>query len=83
MIILAICMGCIIGALIGMNLPMIPYLYSSYVAISIIAALDSVFGGIVSSLKGKFNFKIFFIYLLKVFIIGLHLKIIYIKKSKS
>lgn len=59
MIILAICLGCIIGAIIGTNIPMIPYTYSSYLAISIVAALDSVFGGITSTLKGNFDFKIF------------------------
>lgn len=59
MIALAICIGCVLGALIGINLPIIPYTYSSYLAISIIAALDSVFGGIVATLNGKFNFKIF------------------------
>ena len=59
MIVLAIFIGCIIGAIIGINIPMIPYTYSSYLAISIVAALDSVFGGITSSLKGKFDFKIF------------------------
>lgn len=59
MIVLTICIGCVLGAIIGMNLPMIPYMYSSYLAISIIAALDSVFGGITSTLNGKFNFKTF------------------------
>ncbi len=59
MILLAICIGCILGAIIGINIPMIPYTYSSYLAISIVAALDSVFGGITSALKGKFDFKIF------------------------
>ena len=59
MIVLAIFIGCIIGAIIGINIPMIPYTYSSYLAISIVAALDSVFGWITSSLKGKFDFKIF------------------------
>lgn len=59
MIALAIFLGCALGALIGINLPTIPYTYSSYLAISIIAALDSVFGGIVATLNGKFNFKIF------------------------
>lgn len=59
MIILSICVGCILGAIIGMNMPIIPYTYSSYLAISIVAALDSVFGGITSTLKGKFDFKIF------------------------
>lgn len=59
MIIIAIIIGCVLGVLIGLNLPMIPYMYSSYLAISIVAALDSVFGGIVSTLNGKFDFKIF------------------------
>ena len=59
MIFLAIVIGCVIGAFIGINLPIIPYTYSSYLAISIIAALDSVFGGIVANLNGKFDFKTF------------------------
>lgn len=59
MIILAICLGCILGAIIGANLPMIPYTYSSYLAISIVAALDTVLGGINSTLNGKFDFKTF------------------------
>ncbi len=59
MIILAIIIGCIIGAIIGINIPMIPYTYSSYLAISIVAALDTVFGGITSTLNGKFDFKTF------------------------
>ena len=59
MIVLAICIGCILGAIIGINLPIIPYTYSSYLAISIVAALDSVLGGILATLKGNFNFKTF------------------------
>lgn len=59
MIFIAIIVGCIIGAFIGMNIPTIPYTYSSYLAIAIIAALDSVFGGITSSLKKNFDMKIF------------------------
>ena len=59
MLALAILIGCILGALIGINLPLIPYEYSSYVAISIIAALDSVLGGIAATLKGNFDFKTF------------------------
>ena len=59
MIVLAIIVGCLIGAIIGINIPMIPYTYSSYLAISIVAALDTVFGGITSSLNGKFDFKTF------------------------
>lgn len=59
MVLLAIFVGCILGAIIGINIPMIPYTYSSYLAISIVAALDSVFGGITSTLKKNFDFKIF------------------------
>lgn len=43
----------------GMNAPIIPYSLSGYLAISIIAALDSVFGGIASVVKGDFDLKIF------------------------
>ena len=43
----------------GINAPIISYTYSSYLAIAIIAALDSVFGGIASVVKGKFDLKIF------------------------
>lgn len=59
MIFIAILVGCILGALAGMNAPIVPYSLSGYLAISIIAALDSVFGGITSVLKGNFDLKIF------------------------
>ena len=59
MILIAIIIGCIIGAIIGVNIPTIPYTYSGYLAIAIIAALDSVFGAITSSLKKNFDMKIF------------------------
>ena len=59
MIIIAILIGCILGAILGMNVPMISYTYSSYLAIDIIAALDSVFGGITSVIKKNFDLKIF------------------------
>ena len=59
MIFVAIIIGCIIGALIGINAPIIPYTYSGYLAIAIIAALDSVFGGISSTLNKTFDLKIF------------------------
>ena len=59
MVLIAILIGCILGAIIGMNSPVISYTYSGYLAIAIVAALDSVFGGITSVLKGNFNMKIF------------------------
>lgn len=59
MIFIAILIGCILGAIIGMNAPIISYTYSSYLAIAIVAALDSVFGGIASVINKKFDMKIF------------------------
>lgn len=59
MILIAIIVGCLLGIILGVNAPVIPYSISGYVAISIIAALDSVFGGITSTLKGNFDLKIF------------------------
>ena len=59
MIFIAILLGCILGAVLGVNAPIISYTYSSFLAIAVIAALDSVFGGITSVLNGKFDLKIF------------------------
>ena len=59
MLFIAILIGCVLGAIVGINAPIISYSYSSYLAIAIIAALDSVFGGIAGTLKGEFNFKVF------------------------
>lgn len=59
MVIIAIVAGCIIGAIIGMYSPIIPYTYSGYLAIGILAALDTVFGGITSMIKKNFDMKIF------------------------
>lgn len=59
MVFIAIMIGCILGVIVGVNAPIIAYTYSSYLAIAIIAALDSVFGGITGVLKGNFDFKVF------------------------
>lgn len=59
MLFIAILIGCILGTIIGLNAPMISYTYSSYLAIAIIAALDSVFGGIASVINKNFDLKIF------------------------
>ena len=53
MIILAIIIGCLVGVALGINTPAISYIYSDYLAISIVAAMDSVFGGISSTLKER------------------------------
>ena len=59
MLFIAILIGCVLGAIVGINAPIISYSYSSYLAIAIIAALDSVFGGISSVINKKFDIKIF------------------------
>lgn len=52
--------GLIIGLLIGIFLPYsIPSEYQTYVAVCILAVFDTVFGGIVAVLQGRFNLKIF------------------------
>ena len=59
MIFLVMIIACVLGAIVGLNAPMISYTYSSYLAIAIIAALDSVFGGIASVINKRFDMKIF------------------------
>ena len=59
MIYISIIIGCIVGALVGLNAPIVSYTYSNYLAIAIIAALDSVFGGVVATIKKNFDLKIF------------------------
>ena len=59
MVYFGIILGCLLGAILGMHAPVISYTYSSYLSIAIIAALDSVFGGIASVIKKNFDIKIF------------------------
>jgi len=52
--------GLVIGIILGILLPIdIPASYSPYMSVAILASLDSVFGGIRSSLEGKFDTDIF------------------------
>lgn len=59
LIFLVMVIACVLGAIVGLNAPIISYTYSSYLAIAIIAALDSVFGGIASVINKRFDMKIF------------------------
>lgn len=59
MIYIAVLVGCILGVVIGLLSPVISYTYSSYLSIAIIAALDTVFGGLASLAKKNFDLKIF------------------------
>jgi len=52
--------GLLLGIVIGILSPVtIPIQYSSYMSVAILAALDSVFGGIRSSIEKTFNIEIF------------------------
>ena len=59
MTIIYIAVGCLLGVGIGFLVPTISYTASNYLAIAIVAGLDSVFGGISAVLNGKFDLKIF------------------------
>ena len=59
MMIISIIVGCVLGVVIGFITPTIPYTVSQYLAIGIVAALDSVFGGIASNIKKNFDMKVF------------------------
>ena len=59
MVYIAIIIGCVIGALIGNYAPIISYTYSEYLAIAIVAALDTIFGGILASTKKNFDMGVF------------------------
>lgn len=53
-------LGLIIGLIAGIFLPgEIPTEYSTYIAVGILATIDSVLGGGVASLQGRFDLKIF------------------------
>lgn len=53
-------LGLILGIVLGFVLPFnVPVIYSSYMSIAVLAALDSVFGGIRSNMENKFDSNIF------------------------
>lgn len=53
-------LGIIIGIVLGMVLPFsVPVAYSSYMSVALLAALDSVFGGIKSHLEDQFETDVF------------------------
>lgn len=52
--------GLLLGIVIGILSPItIPIQYSSYMSVAILAALDSVFGGVRSSIEKTFNIEVF------------------------
>lgn len=49
----------LLGVIIGIFVPVIPYEFAKYTAVAIIAAFDSVIGATTSVMKNKFDIKIF------------------------
>ena len=47
-----------LGFLFGYSLE-IPYVFTEYIAVAILAFLDSIFGGVASNMQNKFDFVIF------------------------
>lgn len=53
-------LGLLLGVLLGLSAPLVlPIGYASYMAIAILAALDSVFGGVRASLEEKYDNTVF------------------------
>lgn len=53
--VVCILLGCIVGSF----MPTVSYVYSKYLAIAIMAALDSIIGALSSKVQDKFDFTIF------------------------
>ena len=52
--------GLAIGILVGLNVPfLIPQLYAKYLSVAILAALDSVFGGVRAAMEDSYDNTIF------------------------
>ena len=56
---ITIVISCALGLLLGFYAPMIPYAYTKYTAIAIMAALDSIIGAINAALQKKYDMSIF------------------------
>ncbi len=54
-----IILSILVGIGFGLFAPVIPYEFARYTAIAILAALDSIMGGINGEIKGNFNLSIF------------------------
>jgi len=51
--------GLVAGIILALYMPAIDYTYSKYLAIAVLACLDSVFGGIAALMEKRFNIRIF------------------------
>jgi len=52
-------LGLIIGVMIGITAPPLPQAYAHYMSVAVLAAMDSVFGGIRAGLDKKFDDTVF------------------------
>jgi len=52
-------LGLIIGIIIGIQAPSLPQAYAQYMSVAVLAALDSVFGGLRAGMEKKFDDTIF------------------------
>ena len=57
--ILIILIALLLGVLFGFVTPMIPYAYTKYTAIAIMAALDSIIGAFAAKTQEKYDINIF------------------------
>ncbi len=71
--VIAVLVGILLGILIPYNLSSSML---SYVAVALIAALDSVFGGLLANLNKRFNINVFMIGLVSNAILGIFLTFI-------
>jgi len=51
--------GLVAGIILALYMPAIDYTYSKYLAIAVLACLDSVFGGIAALMEKRFDIRIF------------------------
>ena len=57
--IIVIIIASLCGVALGFVTPIIPYIYTKYIAIAIMSALDSIFGALNASMQHKYDMKIF------------------------
>lgn len=53
-------LGLFIGIMLGFNIPMIfPYILAKYLSVAVLAALDSIFGGVRAAMENHYDNLIF------------------------
>lgn len=52
-------LGLIIGVIIGLQAPSLPQTWAQYLSVAVLAAMDSIFGGIKAGMEKKFDDMIF------------------------